>query len=164
MKNKARGFTIVELLIVIVIIAILAAITLVSYNGITARARASAVVSDMQKMNQAIMMYQAAYGVYPCDAATASGGGVSYMSVGQTIVIPKVKPEFIQRFPAIERTSLENYYSYICMPDGSDYKLIRLVGAGKQYPIQEGTDKIDTRRGDRRAWGYWSSDWAFSNL
>ncbi len=36
-----EGFTIVELLIVIVVIAILAAITIVSYNGITARANTS---------------------------------------------------------------------------------------------------------------------------
>ncbi len=40
-----RGFTIVELLIVVVVIAILAAITIVSYNGITNRANASAAAS-----------------------------------------------------------------------------------------------------------------------
>jgi prepilin-type N-terminal cleavage/methylation domain-containing protein len=40
-----QGFTIVELLIVIVVIAILAAITIVSYNGITARANTSSAQS-----------------------------------------------------------------------------------------------------------------------
>ena len=40
--QKERGFTIVELLVVIVVIGILAAITIVSYTGITARANASA--------------------------------------------------------------------------------------------------------------------------
>jgi prepilin-type N-terminal cleavage/methylation domain-containing protein len=39
------GFTIVELLIVVVVIAILAAITIVSYNGITARANSSAAAA-----------------------------------------------------------------------------------------------------------------------
>lgn len=39
---KSSGFTIVELLIVIVVIAILAAITIVAYNGIQNRAKASA--------------------------------------------------------------------------------------------------------------------------
>lgn len=41
-QTKAKGFTIVELLIVVVIIAILAAITIVAYNGIQNRAKASA--------------------------------------------------------------------------------------------------------------------------
>ncbi|PIZ60082.1 hypothetical protein COY18_01845, partial [Candidatus Saccharibacteria bacterium CG_4_10_14_0_2_um_filter_41_11] len=37
-RKKERGFTIVELLVVIVVIGILAAITIVSYTGITAKA------------------------------------------------------------------------------------------------------------------------------
>jgi len=41
--QKQKGFTIVELLIVVVVIAILAAITIVSYNGIQNRAKASTV-------------------------------------------------------------------------------------------------------------------------
>ena len=41
-----RGFTIVELLIVIVVIGILAAITIVSYNGITARANTNSAKAN----------------------------------------------------------------------------------------------------------------------
>lgn len=47
--RKQTGFTIVELLIVIVVIAILAAITIVAYNGIQNRAKASAVQSDISQ-------------------------------------------------------------------------------------------------------------------
>ena len=43
---RKAGFTIVELLIVIVIIGILAAITIVAYNGIQQRAQAATVQSD----------------------------------------------------------------------------------------------------------------------
>lgn len=44
--HKNRGFTIVELLIVIVVIAILATVTIVAYNGIQNRAKASAAQSE----------------------------------------------------------------------------------------------------------------------
>lgn len=46
-RVRVKGFTIVELLIVIVVIAILAAITIVSYNGIQSRTREAAVQSDV---------------------------------------------------------------------------------------------------------------------
>ena len=45
-RNKLSGFTIVELLIVIVVIGVLAAITIVAYNGIQSRAADTKLVSD----------------------------------------------------------------------------------------------------------------------
>lgn len=48
-----RGFTIVELLIVIVVIAILAAITLVTYNGIVNRASDSSLQSELDQFSKA---------------------------------------------------------------------------------------------------------------
>lgn len=53
--SKARGFTIVELLIVIIVIAILAAITIVAYNGIQERARVARANSDLQTLAKAII-------------------------------------------------------------------------------------------------------------
>jgi prepilin-type N-terminal cleavage/methylation domain-containing protein len=54
-SSTQKGFTIVELLIVVVVIAILAAITIVSYNGIQARAQQAKIDSDLTTLNKAIL-------------------------------------------------------------------------------------------------------------
>lgn len=57
LKQSRRGFTIVELLIVVVVIAILAAITIVAYNGIQNRAKQSAAQSLVSQVNKKILAH-----------------------------------------------------------------------------------------------------------
>lgn len=56
-RSLRRGFTIVELLIVVVVIAILAAITIVAYNGITNRAKNSAASTAAEQAAKKVMTY-----------------------------------------------------------------------------------------------------------
>jgi len=65
MRKAQRGFTIVELLIVIVIIAILATVVIVAYNGIQSRAYDSRRLSDMQDIQKTIEAYKVTNGAYP---------------------------------------------------------------------------------------------------
>ena len=66
-KNKrfSSGFTIVELLIVIVVIAILAAISVVAFGGIQERARNSQRLSDASSVIKLIQSYKAANDALP---------------------------------------------------------------------------------------------------
>ena len=64
LKQK-NGFTIVELLIVIVVIAILAAITIVSYNGIQNRAKISIAQNNLTEISKQLEVYKVDNGVYP---------------------------------------------------------------------------------------------------
>ena len=64
-RYYSHGFTIVELLIVIVVIAILATITVVAYNGITSRVSDSAVQSDLRNYASKVLEFQAINGRYP---------------------------------------------------------------------------------------------------
>lgn len=70
--HSLSGFTIVELLIVVVIIAILAAITIVSYNGITNRATQSALQEDLAQNAKTIASYQILNNTYPADQSAAT--------------------------------------------------------------------------------------------
>ena len=58
-KNKVKGFTLVELLIVIVVIAILAAISIVAYNGVTNKARDDERATDARNIVNAAASYNA---------------------------------------------------------------------------------------------------------
>jgi len=62
---NTRGFTIVELLIVIVVIAILAAISIVAYNGVQQRAQNSQTISAVTAWVKALKSYRIANGAYP---------------------------------------------------------------------------------------------------
>ena len=65
--NVSPGFTIVELLIVIVVIGILAAITIVAFNGVQNRAQASASQSSLGQANKKLATYIVDNLNYPAD-------------------------------------------------------------------------------------------------
>ena len=74
-KNKQSGFTIVELLIVIVVIAILASITIVAFNGIQQRARNNARISSAVAITKAIDAYTIQTGAnIPVPVCVPTGG------------------------------------------------------------------------------------------
>lgn len=76
MRRSTSGFTIVELLIVIVVIAILAAIGVVAYNGTQNRAREATADASLTQIARKLSLYKVAHDSYPdsLDTIAIQGG------------------------------------------------------------------------------------------
>ncbi len=78
-----RGFTIVELIIVIVVIAILATVGVVAYNGTQQRAASTVLQSDLRGASEKLDIDQSKNGAYPStatDLAASPGTTFTYRS------------------------------------------------------------------------------------
>jgi len=94
-KSNQRGFTIVELLIVIVVISILTAITVVAYNGVQNRARTVAAQSAANNVQKKAEAYNAEEGSYPLTstALTGADSSESYSLTGVTFTLGESAPD-----------------------------------------------------------------------
>ncbi len=81
-RQRSRGFTIVELLIVVVVIGILASITLIAFNSVQAKARDSQRLQDIKTIVKALEVYKTNNGIYPDEVQTVGGGGWEVTSDG----------------------------------------------------------------------------------
>lgn len=88
-----RGFTIVELIVVVVVIAILATLVAVGYNGIQANARDKSLLSDIDGVESEVVRYATKHnGIYGSavrwDSSVGSNANIQFTpSAGNIIVV-----------------------------------------------------------------------------
>lgn len=143
MKKRA-GFTIVELLIVIVVIAILASITLVSYSGVTGRAHDTAVLSDLQNLQSSLELYRQTNNTYPSQSSITdimteitTNGPVKMKFSTTSYASPDIYPSYPSSTIMVGYTSTNprNLCFVIKSKSGQDYVYATDGAMAKTAPI-----------------------------
>ena len=109
------AFTIVELLVVIVVIAILAAITIVSYTGISSKAVSSALQSDLSNAKKQLALYQVDHSAYPTSPLTITGN--TYCPSDDTKYC--FKASSTNSFPGYSASNSSNPQSFLLIASNS---------------------------------------------
>lgn len=108
---QEAGFSIIEVLVVLVIVSILAAIAIVSMATAFDRAKQRTTMSDMRTLSKAIEIYQADTGFYPSSGQTISQLATFLIPV-QSSVIPQEDAwhhAFVYSTDDLNSYSIESY-------------------------------------------------------
>lgn len=120
-----KGFTLVELLIVISIIAILSAIGLTIYSGAQKSARITKRLEDLKAISIALELYYGVNKSYPTTSGNFRSECSNWGSYAPSDVIPGLTPTYMAAFPAdpsMNKSASSSCYLY--RSDGVDYKVI----------------------------------------
>ncbi len=110
--KRARGFTIIEIITVVLIISILASIVIAGYNITQGQARDGDRKSDALLLKHAIMKYYDDNGTYPLPSGCVVNSGCS-ASLLSTLLVPTY-------LPSIPATPKGTAYAYIRGTDAED--------------------------------------------
>jgi len=111
-QQISRGFTIVELLIVIVVIGILAAITIVAFNGVQQKAAVAAIQSDLTQNAKAIMSAAATSSTGQHSTLAAMPGGAANVKLDLTkYKVASYCGDANNFVLAVQTTSGDEYYT-----------------------------------------------------
>lgn len=83
-KQKQFGFTIVELLIVVIVIAIIAAVSIVAFSGIQQRARDSSIDAIANQIQKSLHLWYSETGVLPAAGWGSTGAATNNACPGTT--------------------------------------------------------------------------------
>jgi general secretion pathway protein G len=102
--KRKKGFTLVELLVVIVVLAVLAAIVLPKFMNSSKRSKESALKSDLKLVRNAVSLFQADTGAYPkaltdLTATAAPAKGLDSAGADATITATDWHGPYLQDLP-----------------------------------------------------------------
>ena len=143
-RTTGRGFTIVELLIVIVVIGILAAISVTTANGIQKRSRTSAIYASAKQLATAVLVYGQSAGSFP---------NLSMSCFGDAALFPATATNNATRCWNIRQGATVWDQASVQSPTSMSSLLSTTISSGAMsYPVIELSDTDGYQHAVR---GYW---------
>ncbi|MEX2352769.1 MAG: pilin [Gammaproteobacteria bacterium] len=121
--NTQAGFTLIELMIVVAIIGILAAVAIPSYQDYTARAQVAEGVSLTSQYKTTLAEYYASRGSFPAGMAVADFGGTQAGKYVSSIAFTNIATNEVQveaTFGTGAAAALQNSVFAISTADGGN--------------------------------------------
>jgi prepilin-type N-terminal cleavage/methylation domain-containing protein len=110
MMNKRKGFTLIEILIVVAIIAILASVVLVGLGPTQQAGRDARRISDLHEVQNGLEFYYNKYGIYPGTNAGAAGSpGATWVAFSTVLTSSGLG---VQSVPSDPNSTKSYQYAY----------------------------------------------------
>lgn len=142
--RKQKGFTLVELIVVIIVISVLASIVMLTFTKVQQRNRDSQRDRDITEVQRALDKYYASNGVYP---AGNNGSGVDNTAYNISTLAWALVPTYLSQMPT--------------PPSSNTYQYTRGPAANASYGINMGYEaKTNCQRGTNNTGTTWWSSLA----
>ena len=158
-KNKIKGFTLTELLVVVAIIGLLSSIVLASLNSARLKARDVKRLASIRQIQTAVEMYYDTNGTYPILLAynNTSSGDVNWLTGFATAIRPYISSLPNDAMAAgylYSSTNSGQKYGLAVAFEGSSYNALMTGDGGHFVGYYElGTSPSDCNAVGKEWWG-----------